>query len=66
MDRDLLLAVRDALEANGVFHTPIALRRKLAVDGRCQWDEFEIDAITRTRETLALVRSAITNSRTDG
>lgn len=39
----------DALRANQVFHTPIALRRKATGE----WDEYEIDAISRTRDALA-------------
>lgn len=38
----------DALRANQVFHTPIALSRKLDR----QWDEYEADAINRTKAAL--------------
>lgn len=44
----LLEETREALRANQVFHTPVALRRKPSG----QWDEFEQDAITRTRAAL--------------
>ena len=37
----------DALQANQVFHTPIALRRRGG-----QWDEYELDAIQRTKDVL--------------
>lgn len=40
-------AIMDALRANQVFHTPIALRRRGG-----QWDEYEMDAIKRTRAVL--------------
>lgn len=45
---DLIEMLTDALQANGVFHTPIALRRRGG-----QWDDYELDAIRRTREALA-------------
>lgn len=48
LERDQLRQLRDALLANQVFHTPIALRRRGG-----EWDEYEIDAINRTREALA-------------
>ena len=55
MEATLLAQVRDALLANQVFHTPIALRRK---GGELpQWDEYEYDAIRRTRETLYALNS---------
>lgn len=44
-----LEAAREALEANRVFYTPIALSRK---PGRA-WDEYEIDAIERTKVALS-------------
>lgn len=37
-----------ALRANQVFHTPVALRRK----PDRQWDEYEMDAIKRTKAVL--------------
>ena len=37
-----------ALQANQVFHTPIALRKT----GQEEWDEYQIDAINRTKEVL--------------
>ncbi len=40
----------DAVEANLVFHTPVALSRK---PGR-QWDEYEMDAINRTKQVRGL------------
>lgn len=45
----------DALRANGVFHTPLALRRK----GGKPWDEYEIDAIRRTRDAVALAETLL-------
>lgn len=39
----------EALQANQIFHTPLALSRK---PGR-KWDEYEIDAINRTRAALS-------------
>lgn len=39
----------DALKSNAVFHTPIALRRKLPIS---EWDEYEADAISRTRAAI--------------
>lgn len=47
-DTTKVMAMVDALRANQVFHTPVALRRRGG-----QWDEYEIDAINRTREALA-------------
>lgn len=47
---ELVSLLRDALLANQIFHTPIALRRRGG-----QWDEYEIDAINRTREALAAI-----------
>ena len=46
---ELLNQLRDALLANQVFQTPIANRR------RGQWDEYELDAIKRTREGLEIL-----------
>lgn len=47
-DRDnTIKEMREALQANQIFHTPI-MRLKL---GR-EWDEFESDAITRTKACL--------------
>lgn len=39
--------LEEALSANRVFHTPIALRRRGG-----EWDEYELDAIRRTREEI--------------
>jgi mRNA degradation ribonuclease J1/J2 len=44
-----VVKMREALKANGVFHTPMALRK----NGH-DWDEYQIDAINRTREALSL------------
>lgn len=43
----LIIELVEALQANGIFHTPIALRRR-----GCHWDEYEMDAINRTREAI--------------
>lgn len=48
--QDVSSMVRDALMTNQVFHTPVALRRRGG-----QWDEYEQDAITRTREALSIL-----------
>lgn len=48
--KELIAEMRDALQANGVFHTPI--HRRLL--GR-EWDEYEADAIMRTKAALAKV-----------
>ena len=50
----LLEQLIDALRANGIFYTPIALRK----NGR-EWDEFQIDAINRTRNALEKAEAAI-------
>lgn len=42
----------DALEANKVFHTPIAKRRKPSKE----WDDYENEAIIMTRAALAKAR----------
>ena len=47
-NEELLRQLHDALLANQVFHTPVALRRRGG-----QWDEYELDAIKRTREALS-------------
>ena len=47
----------DALRANGVFHTPLALRRH----GK-PWDEYEMDAINRTREAIAAANAYLANA----
>lgn len=36
-----------ALQANGIFHTPVA-KSKLTSFG--DWDEYQLDAIDRTRD----------------
>lgn len=46
---DLINSARLALLANGVFHTPVALRKS----GNAEWDQYQIDAIHRTRNFLA-------------
>ena len=40
----------EAVRANQVFHTPVALWRKLP---KMEWDEYELDAIRRTNEALS-------------
>lgn len=45
---ELINSARLALLANGVFHTPVALRKS----GNAEWDEYQIDAINRTRNFL--------------
>jgi hypothetical protein len=42
-----LFDAHDALRANQVFHTPIAMRK----NGN-EWDEYQVDAINRTKECL--------------
>ena len=49
---ELIKLVQDArlaLLANGVFHTPVALRQS----GQTEWNEYQIDAINRTKDFLA-------------
>lgn len=53
--------LRDALLANQIFHTPIALRRRGG-----QWDEYEMDAIRRTREALASSEGLANGTVSDG
>lgn len=48
--KNLLKEAQDALRANQVFHTPIALRQ----NGK-EWNEYQIDAINRTREVLSKI-----------
>jgi hypothetical protein len=43
----LVLEMRSALEANGVFHTSLVMRK---LGGH--WKEYEADAINRTRAAL--------------
>ena len=52
-DKDLIKQLVNALKANGVFHTPIQLRK----NGH-PWDEYQIDAINRTREALNLAANS--------
>lgn len=40
--------MRAALQANGIFHTPIALRKNGG-----EWDEYQLDAISRTKKALS-------------
>lgn len=42
-----ITGLREALQANGIFHTPIALRKNGA-----SWDEYQLDAISRTKHAL--------------
>lgn len=44
--------LEEALSANRVFHTPIALRRRGG-----KWDEYELDAIRRTREEIGATQT---------
>ncbi len=46
--RRLVAEMRDALKANQVFHTPLELKKRGG-----QWNEFELDAVRRTRDALA-------------
>lgn len=45
--KDQLEEAKDALRANLIFHTPVMMRKL----GR-SWDEYEQDAINRTRKFL--------------
>lgn len=51
---NLFVECVQALKANGVFHTPIALRRKRP---DTEWNEYEMDAINRTKTALAKASS---------
>lgn len=44
----LVIDMRNALQANQIFHTPLALRK----NGK-EWDEYQADAINRTKDCLA-------------
>ena len=43
----LVVEMREALEANRVFHTPLELRKHGG-----EWNEYQRDAIYRTRDAL--------------
>lgn len=43
----LVAEMREALEANQVFHTPLELRKHGG-----EWNEYQLDAIHRTRDAL--------------
>lgn len=46
--REGLKLCAEALQANGIFHTPLQLRK----NGH-PWDDYQIDAINRTSEALS-------------
>jgi len=43
----LVVEMREALEANRVFHTPLELRKHGG-----EWNEYQLDAVHRTRHAL--------------
>lgn len=43
----LVVEMREALEANQVFHTPLELRKHGG-----EWNEYQWDAVRRTRDAL--------------
>ena len=43
----LVVEMKEALEANRIFHTPLELRKHGG-----KWDEYQLDAIHRTRDAL--------------
>lgn len=58
--REGLKLCAEALQANGIFHTPLQLRK----NGH-PWDDYQIDAINRTSETLShpTVQAALKQSK---
>lgn len=49
-EKEFIRECIDALQAQNVFHTPLALSRKK----NREWDEYETDAIKRQKKCLAL------------